>query len=235
MKEPVYRIIENDIKKMLETRQLKQGDLVPSEKDLKEKYDVSRMTVRQALNNLVNEGYLYRHKGKGTFVNQTKIEKRIHGLLGFTEDMRRMNRKVSNKIITIDVIKSDDEISAKLFINKGDEVYLVKRIRYANDIPVLYEELYAPKMIFSNLNKEIMLGSFYQYIEHELNLKIDYTIQNIEAKLATDKIAEYLEVTNGSPILYITLNTFLDNNRPFEYVKSYYRGDQYRLVQHAIR
>jgi GntR family transcriptional regulator len=235
MNEPVYRIIENDIKEKLKSGTLKEGDMIPSENELKDMYNVSRMTVRQALNNLVNEGYLYRHKGKGTFVNLTKIEKRIQGLLSFSEEMKRMNRMVKNKIISVETLEADDEVSAKLLLNKGELVYLVNRVRYADDIPVLFEQLYVPKNIVKELNEEIMSGSFYHYIERELKLKISYSIQNIEAKIATNKVTGYLEVTNGSPILFITLNSFLDNNRPFEYVKSYYRADQYRFVQHALR
>lgn len=235
MKEPVYRIIENDIKDKLKLGVLKQGDMIPSENELKDMYNVSRMTVRQALNNLVNEGYLYRHKGKGTFVSSTKIEKKIQGLLSFTEEMKRMNKRVHNRIISIEVLPANAEVCAKLFLNPNEEVYLAQRVRYADDIPVLYEELYCPKAIMKNLEGDAMEGSFYTYIEEVLGLKISYSIQNIEAKLATDQIADYLEVNEDSPILYITLNSFLDNGRPFEYVKSYYRADQYRFVQHAMR
>lgn len=89
---PIYKTIENDLKKLINESELKSGDLVPSENELKEKYAVSRMTVRQALNNLVNDGYLYRHKGKGTFISQRKIEKNIHGVRSFTEEMAATNR-----------------------------------------------------------------------------------------------------------------------------------------------
>lgn len=235
MQEPIYRIIERDIKEKLKIGEFKQGDMIPSENELKEIYNVSRMTVRHALNNLVNEGYLYRHKGKGTFVSSPKIEKKIQGVLSFTEEMRRMNKKVRNELLSFDVIPADLEISAKLLLNPEEEVYRIRRLRYADDFPVLFEELYCPKNIFKTLNEEIMQDSFYKYVEDDLGLKITSSIQNIEAKVATKEIAENLRVTINSPVLYITLNSFLDNGRPFEYVKSYYRADQYRFVQHAYR
>lgn len=235
MKVPIYQVIENDIKDKIKEGILQQGDMIPSENELKVTYDVSRMTVRQALNNLVNEGYLYRHKGKGTFVNVNKIEKKIQGLLSFTEEMRRMNRTVSNRIISIQVQEATEEVSAKLFLNKGEEVYLVERVRYGDHIPVLFEQLYVPKKMFKEINEDIMQGSFYSYVEDVLQLKINYCIQNIEAKSANNQISELLEISKHSPVLYITLNTFLENGRPFEFVKSYYRADQYRFIQHAIR
>jgi GntR family transcriptional regulator len=235
MSEPIYRIIESDIKENLKKGILKEGDMLSSENELKDHYKVSRMTVRQALNNLVNEGYLFRHKGKGTFVSKTKIEKKIQGLQSFTEEMKRMNRTVKNQIISTKLVEANDEVSAKLLLNRGDLVYWMQRVRFADDIPVLFEELYVPKSIIKELTPEILEGSFYNYLENTLKLKISYSIQNIEAKIASEPISSYLEVDNGSPILYITLNSFLDNNRPFEYVKSHYRADQYRFVQHALR
>ena len=94
MQTPIYQKIESDIKTKIDKNELKSGDLVPSENQLTKLYDVSRMTVRQALNNLVTDGYLYKHKGKGTFVSQRKIEKNIHGVRGFTEEMEDVGRVV---------------------------------------------------------------------------------------------------------------------------------------------
>lgn len=235
MKIPVYQVIEQDIKEKIQSGLLKHGDMIHSENELKEIYSVSRMTVRQALNNLVNEGYLYRHKGKGTFVNNSKIEKSIQGLVGFTEEMRQMNRKVSNRLISFEIIKADKEISEKLFLEEGDDVYMIERVRYGDKIPVLFEKLYLPKRVFKEIDASIMSSSFYQYIEGQLNYKISYCIQSVEAKSSDQRVSDYLEIPKSSPVLYLTRNTFLDRGFPFEYVKSYYRADQYRFIQHAAR
>ncbi len=232
---PIYQVIENDIKSKIKSGLLSQGEMIPSENELKEKYSVSRMTVRQALTNLVNDGYLYKHKGKGTFVNTMKIEKKIQGLVSFTEEMTKMNRKVTNKIVSIELIPADEEVSAKLFLNKDDLVYLIERIRYGDNIPVLFEQLYVPNQLFKEIDKEMLKGSFYHYVEDILHLNINYSIQTIEARLATPEIADYLEISRPTSVLHISLNSFLDNGRPFEYVKSYYRADQYRFIQHAVR
>ena len=85
---PIYYQIETEIKKLAETKDLKPGDLIPSEREFAEKYEVSRMTVRQAINNLVNEGILIRQRGKGTFIAEPKIEQPLQGLTSFSEDMR---------------------------------------------------------------------------------------------------------------------------------------------------
>ncbi len=232
---PIYKVIENDIKLKINQGELKSGDLVPSENELKDQYNVSRMTVRQALNNLVNDGYLFRHKGKGTFISQRKIEKNIHGVRSFTEEMAATGRKVSNKILSFERVEATADIADKLFLNEGDEVIHVERVRYGNDIPVLFEQLYIPGNLFKTIAKENLQGSFYKYLENELGMQISYCIQSIEAISADSKVSVALEVNKNVPTLLIVRNTFLSNGRPFEYVKSFYRADQYKFVQHAIK
>jgi GntR family transcriptional regulator len=235
MKIPIYQVIENHIKEKISNNEFKHGDMIHSENDLKEMFNVSRMTVRQAINNLVNEGLLYTHKGKGTFVNNLKIEKKIQGLLGFSEEMKLMNRKVSNRLISFNIIKASKEIGEKLFIDEGDEVYLIERIRYGDKIPVLFEKLYLPRKIFKTIDATIMNSSFYNFVEEELNYRISHCIQTVEAKSSDKAISEYLEIPKLSAVLYLTRNTFLDRGFPFEYVQSYYRADQYRFIQQADR
>lgn len=235
MKTPIYKIIESEIKEKITTGVLKSGDLVQSENELKEVYSVSRMTVRQALNNLVNDGYLYRQKGKGTFISQTKIEKSIHGVRSFTEEMLATNRKVSSKIIKFETIKATKKLASKLFLSIGDEIISTERVRYGNEIPVLFEQLFIPKKLFKTITKKDLLGSFYHFVEKIQGHQISHCIQSIEAISEHREASVALEIVKNSPILYITRNSFLNNGRPFEYVKSYYRADQYKFVQHAIK
>lgn len=235
MRIPIYQKIEKDIKIKINSKELQSGEMIPSENELKDFYNVSRMTVRHALNNLVNDGYLYRHKGKGTFVSSGKIEKNIHGVRGFTEEMTAIGKVVTNKIISFEVIQTNDFLREKLFLEGTDSVYHVERIRYADDIPVLHEDLYIPTNIFQDLTQEDFLVSFYNYVENKKFLKISHSIQSIEAKLSSKILQNSLDVEPNSPILSITRNTFLTNGRPFEYVVSNYRSDQYRFVQHAVK
>lgn len=235
MLEPIYKTIQADIKKDIMDGVLQSGDLVPSENELKDKYHVSRMTVRQALTNLVNDGYLYRHKGKGTFISQRKIEKNIHGVRSFTEEMAATNRKVSNKVLKFERMIVPATIAEKLFLNKKDEVYYIERTRYGDNTPVLFEQLYIPVQLFKTIKIEDFNHSFYKYVEKDQGFQISHCIQSIEALKTPPEIQGYLEVKANEPALLIVRNTFLTNGRPFEYVKSFYRGDQYKFVQHSIK
>jgi GntR family transcriptional regulator len=149
--------------------------------------------------------------------------------------MKLMNRKVSNRLISFNIIKASKEIGEKLFIDEGDEVYLIERIRYGDKIPVLFEKLYLPRKIFKTIDATIMNSSFYNFVEEELNYKISHCIQTVEAKNSDKAISEFLEIPKLSAVLYLTRNTFLDRGFPFEYVQSYYRADQYRFIQQADR
>lgn len=235
MQLPKYQTIENEIKSQIENGELKPGDMIPSENQLCELHNTSRMTVRQALNNLVIEGYLFKHKGRGTFVSKRKIEKNIQGVRGFTEEMESEGRVVKSIVKNFAIIQPSKEIKEKLFLNNGDQVVHVKRVRYGDDIPVLHEELYLPLDVFPDLTKADMEDSFYTYIANNTNFKISYCIQVIEATKSSKNLSQTLEVSKDDPVLVIKRNTFLNNGRPFEYVISTYRSDQYRFVQHAVR
>jgi GntR family transcriptional regulator len=163
------------------------------------------------------------------------MEKKIQGLIGFTEEMKQLNREVTNKLLSFNIIAADDEIAAKLFLVKGEEVYRIERVRSADGIPVLFETVYLPKRIFKDFKPDIMEQSLYNYIEKDLKMVINFSIQSIEAVSANNWVAENLRIPNETAVLHITLNTFLDNGHPFEYVKSFYRADQYRFIQHAFR
>ncbi len=230
----MYKIIEDAIKKRIEKGSLKNGDMIESENELKEVYSVSRMTVRVALNNLVNEGYLYRHKGKGTFVNHTKIEKGLDGITGFTEDLNSNNIKVTNKIISMELIDATEVVCERLMLDEGSQVYKIERLRCGDSIPISYEIVYLPESIFGEIDKSVFEGSFYKYVENEIG-KITYCTQKIEARQCGPKYHSFLEISSEMPILYVSVVSNLENGRPFEYTRSFYRGDQYRLVRRTLR
>lgn len=235
MKKPIYQIVEEDIKNKILSGEYKTKDMIPSENELKEKYNVSRMTIRQALNTLVSEGYLYKHKGKGTFVSDVKLEKNIVRVRGFTEEMANLGKVIRNKLLKFEFIPATKKIADNLLVDENDLIVYVERIRSSDDVPVLLEILYIPYNLFKDIEKEHFETSFYYYIETTKNYKISHCLHTIEARNADEKISEMLQINKNDSVLYVTSKTFLDNGRPFEYVKSYYRADQYRFVQKSFR
>lgn len=227
---PIYHQLEEKVKSLIENGDLKPGDILPSEREYAEKYGISRMTVRQAISNLVNERLLNRIKGKGTFVMEQKFEQNLHGLTSFTEDMKARGMVTSNKLLNFEIIPANLKLAEQLGIQKYGPVYEIKRIRFAEKIPMALERTYIAANLVKGITEDIVKNSLYQYIENTLQLKIDGGFQVIEASIANDEEVKHLDIPNNSPILLMERTTNLENNTTFEVVKSSYRADRYKFM-----
>lgn len=226
---PIYYQLEEQIRELIEKGDLKPGDALPSEREYAEKYQISRMTARQALTKLVNDGYLTRLQGKGTFVAERKIEQPLQGLTSFSEDMRARGMVAASRILSFEIIPATIQIATQLSIQEYGPVYEIKRIRLADDVPMALETSYLPANLIKGVTEEIINQSLYTYIEERLNLKIDYATQVIESSSANQIEAEYLQVKKGVPIMLIQRNSYLEDGTPVELVKSSYRADRYKF------
>jgi len=233
---PIYYQLEEEIRRTIQ-EELTPGDLLPSERDYSEKYDISRMTVRQAISNLVKEGLIYRQKGRGTFVADKKFEQDLSGLSSFSEDMINRGLTPSNELLSFKEITGNAFVASKLKMASDSKMYEVKRIRLANDEPVALETIYTPTALVDQLNEQDIAVSFYDYIEKNLNLKIAYGEQTIEASLASEDEIHYLNINEGDPVLVMHRISYLndDQETPIEYVTSTYRSDKYKFIMQMKR
>ncbi|MDQ1000851.1 GntR family transcriptional regulator [Neobacillus niacini] len=227
---PIYHQLEEHIKQQIESGILQEETVIPSEREFAERFQISRMTVRQAINNLVSEGYLKRQKGKGTFVNKKKVEQELQGMTSFTEDMLSRGMNPSSTLLSFQIIPADKKTAGDLRIEENDSVYKIKRIRLADGAPMALETAYIPVELVPGLTAENSNLSLYQYIEEHLSLSISEATQEIEASIANSHDAETLGITIGDPILLIERISYLQNEVPFELVKSTFRADRYRFV-----
>ncbi|WP_285766113.1 GntR family transcriptional regulator [Peribacillus sp. SI8-4] len=228
---PIYHQLAEAIKKEIQTRQLLPGEMIPSEREYTEKYEISRMTVRQAVTNLVNEGYLYRQRGIGTFVAHQKIEHPLQGLTGFSEDMQSRGHEPGTRVVSLAKVEADLELSAKLEVKAGTPILELKRIRLADALPMAYETVYLSKVLSpGRVTEEMALTSIYGFLEKTFGLKIKNGSQSIEASIAQKLEADMLGIAEGEPVLRIERISRLDNNKPFEVANSVYRADRYKLT-----
>ncbi|MDP1421623.1 GntR family transcriptional regulator [Peribacillus simplex] len=227
---PIYFQIEEKIKRQIENGEFQAHDALPSEREYAEQFEISRMTVRQAINNLVNDGYLYRQKGRGTFVADKKLEQQLNGLTSFTEDMKARGLNPSSKLLSFEIIPADKKIASELHISLYAPVYEIKRIRLADDVPMALETVYMSANLIKGLTEEIINLSLYQYVENYVKLKIDYATQTLESSIASELEVTHLSIPKHSPILFIQRHTFLIDGTPLEYVKSAYRADRYKFT-----
>ncbi|WP_226038576.1 GntR family transcriptional regulator [Aquibacillus saliphilus] len=227
---PIYYQLEEYIKKLIESGQLKPGDALPSEREYSDKYGISRMTVRQAILNLVNDRYLYRVKGSGTFVMEQKLEQKLQGLTSFTEDMKARGMKAGSTLVNFEIIPAHRKLASLLNIPEHGPVYEIKRIRLAEDIPMALERTYISANLLQGLTEKIVENSLYKYIEETLNMKIDSGTQLIEASVANKEEVNLLEIPELSPVMIMQRTSKLEDNRVFEIVKSTYRADRYKFM-----
>lgn len=232
---PIYIQIEDIIKDRILANEYKIGDVIPSERELSAQFDVSRMTVRQSITNLVNDGLLFREKGRGTFVAKPKLEQPLQGLTSFTEDMRARNMVPSSHILRFEKIIPSIDITRELQLELGEEVFYVIRIRHADDTPMAIERTYIPVKIYPQLDADKLSGSWYSLIENTFQQKIGNAIQLMEAAIVTKEDSKFLQIAQTAPVLIIKRTSYLQDGTPFELVRSVYRADRYKFISQIAR
>lgn len=233
---PMYQKIEKDLRVAILEGKLKQGDMIPSETELSARYKVTRMTVRQAINNLLVDGYIYRHKGRGTFVIFNKKEMQDEApFFSFANEMKDVNGPVGTTVLGFEITRADEVIALRLQLKVGDPVYYVERLRHSDNTPLAYERMYLPCNMYGDLTEELFRGSFYDYVQSKLNWKIKNCIRAIEARGVTRKVAELLHQKEGEPSLYMSSVTYLDNGRAFVYTRCYFHGEHFRFKHNFTR
>jgi GntR family transcriptional regulator len=231
----MYVQIEEHLKLRIQQGEFSIGAAIPSERELTEMFGVSRMTVRQSITNLANSGLLYREKGRGTFVAAPKVEQPLSGLTSFTEDMLARGLTPSNELVGFEKMIPELDIAQKLQLGEGEEVFLVKRIRYADEKPMAIEKTYLPVKLVPKLDKDALNGSLYSFIEKDKQMTIGHAMQRMEAALVTKEDANFLQISIPSAILIIERISYLTNGLPFEIVQSTYRADRYQFLSEIRR
>lgn len=227
---PLYYQLKEIIKKQIELKELKPRDCLPSEREYSERYGISRMTVRQAITELVNEGLLYRQQGKGTYVAEPKIEQGLMQLTSFTEDMLRRGFQPSARLLSIQQRPTDEKVSSALNLAESDEIIAIKRLRLADGEPMALETCHLSYTAFAEIMQEDLENrSLYQFLEKRFNLKLVKATQIIEPGIARADVAKLLHIRVGDPILILERTTFDQFDNPVEFVSSLYRGDRYKF------
>lgn len=233
---PRYYQLKEILLERVRRGEWKPGDLIPSERELSETYNISRMTARQAITDLVNEGVFYREQGRGTFVTQNKITQQLLNLTGFTEDIRARGQRPSTKVLAASLSPADDVAAERLRINPGDMVFVLRRLRLADDEPLAIEvSMLNFKGCERLAEEDLEHNSLYRLLETQYGIPLMEADQEIEAGLIGDEEAKILKVPTGGAALFTRRTTYTDRNRPIEYAKSVYRGNKYTFHTHLKR
>lgn len=229
---PLYYQLKERLTVLIKNGDLAVGSLLPSEREFSDQYSISRMTVRQALGELVKEGLLIREQGKGTYVAEPKINQGLFKLTSFSEEMKNRGFVPGSKILSVheETIGNQSDLSKRLSLAAEQKVIVVERVRLADDKPMAFEIARLPFSRFPNFNTILNENqSLYEYLSSSFNLDISYAKQTIEVGLPNTQEAKILHITKSTPVLKIQRVTYDQNREPFEFVESVYRGDRYKL------
>lgn len=223
-----YEEIAGDIRKGILEGRYTLNEQLPLEREMCEYYNVSRITIKKAVDELVNEGLIIKRRGSGTFVKafDSDVERfsMSKQFSGFSESNK--NRKVESKVLKFEVIHPSEEIAIKLKMTCDDFVYHIIRVRYSDSEPVVVEYTYMPIGVIPGIKNDVLYKSIYSYIENDLKLKIKSAHKTIRAILPSELEAENLSIDASDPILEVEQTGFLDDGQPFEYSISHHRGDK---------
>jgi GntR family transcriptional regulator len=208
-----------------------QGDMIPTEKELSEFFNLSRTTVRQAITELVQEGRLYRIKSKGTFIAKPKIKQDfIKRLETFNEQIERLGMKPSTKLIDIRVVPADEDVANALKIGEGESCIRIIRERYADGEPNVVVRTFLPyeKCRFV-MQHDMEKESLYEILSKQEQTKIFRVNRIGEAMLANEEDSKLLKINIGQPIHFFTSIGYNSGDQPIEYSLARYRGDRNRF------
>ena len=233
---PLYQQLKDDLREKIKTGALKPDERIPSERELCEQYHVSRMTVRQALAELANEGLLYRTHGKGTFVAQPRIDQELVRVTPFESSLRSKGLIPSTKILGHKMISADYETATVLAVPLLSPLVNLTLLGMGNEQPVAFYSACSPEdvgrqMIAAAQARLARKAPFSTYDLYEDLPEVDPVrlTQSFEAISAAGDLAKLLQVSPEKPLMHITTVVYADDGRPVEYRHSYYRGDMYRF------
>ena len=232
---PMYRQIADALREKISAGELKPGDALPTESSLQEAFNVSRVTVRQALKLLTEEHIVESIQGSGTYVKEERVNYDIYQLTGFYEKLADRNVDTHSEVSIFEVLKADAKLAEKLNLSHDDKVWHVKRVRFIKQKPVNLEETWMPLALFPDLTWEVMENSKYHYVEQIKKLVIDRSEQELVPIMPSEEAIAALSLDPTKPILEKVSRGFLKDGRVFEYSRNVFNTDDYKFTLVARR
>lgn len=221
MTELAYQIVINKLKKAINDGNYSENMKLPDERTLSEMYDVSRSTIKRALSVLSNKGVIFKKRGSGTFINPLYLKNdsffSYNGSnLGITDSFTVPGKTQSIKLLSFDVVKSNEDTKRDLFLNDDEFVYEIERLRLLDGEPFLIEKSYIPIKLFPELTQEIAQSSIFNYMELEKNKKVTNSYLTIATEPSNSIDQENLKLDTNEPVGIMSGIFFLNNGTPFE-------------------
>jgi len=226
---PLYSQVREALRARILDGQYQQHERLPSESELMQGFGVSRVTVRQALNDLAKEGLIFKLAGKGSYVSKPRPVQNLSRLQGFGEAMSRLGYKTVNRLLGLRTVAAPAAVAAQLEIAAGDAVTEIRRVRTLDRQPVSLDLTYVLPALGERLAKEdLVTRDIFLIIENDYGIPLGHAELSIDAMAAEPEQAELLQIAPGAPILHIERLTHAKDGAPLEFDYVYYRGDAFR-------
>jgi GntR family transcriptional regulator len=232
---PLYQQIYEIVRAELTRGDRKPGDMIPTENELIERFQVSRITIRQVLDLLVKEGLIYRQRGRGSFVAHPPIQQSLTRIVNFTEDMRRRGFQPGTRVLAAHVLPAPADIAGPLRIEPGAELAHIQRLRLADDEPLAIEDSYLIHHLCPGiLQQDYAKQSLAETLARVYGLQNTRATQTIRALEADRQVARELTVEPGAALPFIERVSYSQQSVPYEFLRIYYRGDRYSLSTELV-
>jgi GntR family transcriptional regulator len=227
---PFYQQLYEILRGKIQRGEWQPGDLIPTESDLIDSYQVSRNTVRQVLDMLVKEGLIYRQRGRGSFVAHPTLEQSMTRIVSFTEDMLQRGFNPGTQVLSASLIPADEDVAEKLNITPGEQLACLRRLRLADGEPMSIEESYLVHRYCPSVLQHDYAGQPLRAIlDKDYGIRITSAKQIIQAMLAPADLADQLEIKPNTALLFIERVSYSQGITPVEFLRIYYRADRYSL------
>lgn len=229
---PLYYQLMDIIIEDIKSGKYKENDKLPSERELCEMYDISRATVRQTIQELEKEGYIYKQHGKGTFVSPERFKQDLLKFYSFTEEMKKIGKRPSSKVLQFEIVDIDGKISEKMNLPVGKKVYKFTRLRLADEKPIMVETSYIPYSRFQGISRnDLEEQAMYDIFTQRYDAVFSKAEESFQPVSTRSDEAILLGNQSGSPSMMIERITY-EGDSIIEYTVGIARGDRfkYRVV-----
>lgn len=231
---PLYHQLEEVLKAEIESGRWRPGEQIPTESQLVENFGVSKITVRQALQGLVDLGYIRREHGRGTFVSKRKFDEGPRELTSFSEEMKGHSLQATSRILAQSVGEAEKRVAEALGIPIQAPIVMLKRLRLANGEPLTVQTAHIPAALVPGLEID-EFSSLYDVLQTRYHLYAARAKETYLAATADESVTKLLGIRKGDAVFSVERVTFLPNDKPFEFVQSTIRGDRYSIVLDLVK
>lgn len=226
---PLYQQLKEDLLHAIQDGVYKRGQKIPTELELSKTYDVSRITVRKALAELTEDGYLERRRGKGTFVTSVKLQRSIMRFMSFTETCEAQGLKPGSRVIKCAIEEPEDEMREQLGLEPGERIILLERLLFADSVPVTLDINHFSMKYSFLLAEDLQDKSLFTLLRNKYGVSFHSGGSVLEIVFASYAQATYLSIPQKYPLLLISGTTIDQEGAPASLCKQYIVGDKFKF------